>query len=372
MRVAFLSSFYPLRGGIAQFNAALYRQFELQHTVKAFTFSKQYPDILFPGTTQYVTEDDKADKIDAIEVLNTVNPISYFTTAKKIKHYAPDILVMKYWMPFFAPSLGTVAKLVKSKTKVITILDNVIPHEKRIGDIALNNYFLNQNHGFVVMSDVVKNDLLSLKPNAKYIYHQHPLYNHFGNKLDKAGARAQLNLPADKKILLFFGFIRGYKGLDLLIKAMKNLSEEYHLVIAGEIYGSFDEYDALISELGVSTKITQLVRYINDAEVSVLFSAADVNVLPYKSATQSGITSIAYHFDLPIIATDVGGLKESIYHNKTGLIVPEPNPDQITSSINDYFSANKSVEFEKNIQELKKQMSWESLANSIVKFSDSL
>jgi glycosyltransferase involved in cell wall biosynthesis len=373
MNISFLSTFYPFRGGIAQFNASLYRAFEKNHNVKAFTFTTQYPNMLFPGSSQFVgKEDSSADKIDSIRTLSTVNPLSFLPTANKIKREKPDLLIMKYWMPFFAPSLGSVSYLLKNKCKIITILDNVIPHEKRPGDITLNKFFLNQNHGFVAMSEVVKNDLLSLKPNAKYIFHPHPLYDHFGKKADQNEARKKLNLPTDKKIILFFGFIRDYKGLDLLINAMENMPNDYHLVIAGEVYGDFEKYKKLIDDKQLNDKITQHVRYISDNEVPLFFSAADVCALPYKSATQSGITSIAYHFDLPIIATDVGGLKESIEHNKTGLIVDSPDTTLIRNTIIDYFSNNKKDLFTSNISQLKKELSWDHLAQSILEFSKQL
>jgi len=373
MNISFLSTFYPFRGGIAQFNASLYRTFQKEHNVNAFTFTTQYPNILFPGSSQFVGKDDtSADKIDSVRTLSTINPLTFIPTANKIKKSMPDILIMKYWMPFFAPSLGSVSYLLKNKCKIITILDNVIPHEKRLGDIMLNKFFLNQNHGFVAMSDVVKNDLLSLKPDAKYIFHAHPLYDHFGKKVDQMEARKKLSIPTDKKIILFFGFIRDYKGLDLLINAMENANNDYHLVIAGEVYGDFEKYQQLIQSKQLGNKITQHVRYIADNEVPLFFSAADVCVLPYKSATQSGITSISYHFDLPIIATDVGGLKESIEHDKTGLIVSAPDVELIKKSIDDYFVNNKKEKFANNILQLKKELSWDHLANSILEFAKQL
>ncbi len=372
MKLAFLSTFYPYRGGIAQFNASLYRAFEKEHFVRPFTFTRQYPDFLFPGETQMVTEKDNADKIPSERVLDTLNPLSYYSAANKIKIFSPDILLMKYWMSYMAPSLGTVAKKVRKQSKVITILDNVIPHEKKFFDTAFTKYFLKQNHGFVVMSDSVKNDLLKLIPDAKYIFHSHPLYDHFGKNADPVEAKKKLNIPEEKKVILFFGFIRDYKGLDLLIDAVAKLNNEYVLVIAGEVYGSFDKYNQQIEKLGILNKISLHVRYISDDEVPLFFSSADVCVLPYKSATQSGITSIAYHFDLPLIATDTGGLKESIIHNKTGLIVDLPDSGLIAQAIENYFSQNLKSKFQEEIKLLKSKLSWGNLANSIIEFSKSL
>jgi len=372
MKIAFLSTFYPFRGGIAQFNASLYRAFEGRNTVKAFTFTRQYPDFIFPGETQMLTEKDNADKIPSERILDTMNPLTYYSSAKRIKFFSPDILLMKYWMSYMAPSLGTVAKKIKKKSKVITVLDNVIPHEKRFFDEAFTKYFLKQNHGFVVMSDSVKNDLLKFIPKAKFISHPHPLYNHFGKKADVAEARKRLNIPEGKKVILFFGFIRDYKGLDLLIDAMSKLNDEYLLVICGEVYGSFEKYNQQIDKLGIQNRISLHVRYISDDEVPLFFSASDVCVLPYKSATQSGITSIAHHFDLPLIATDTGGLKESILHDKTGLIVESPDANLIAKAIEKYFSQNLKPKFREEIKLLKSKLSWNSLANAIIDFSKSL
>jgi glycosyltransferase involved in cell wall biosynthesis len=372
VKIAFLSTFYPFRGGIAQFNAALYRELEKNHEVKAFTFKRQYPDLLFPGSSQYITKEDKADPVPAEEILDTINPFSYFLAAKKIKAFAPDLLIMKYWMPFFAPSLGTVSSSLKKNCKIISILDNVIPHEKRMGDIGLTKFFLRQNNGFVVMSDAVKKDLLSLKPEAKYLFHEHPLYDHFGERIDKVKAREQLKIARDKKVILFFGFIRDYKGLDLLIQAMKNTPDDYLLIIAGEVYGSFDKYKKQIDENALGDKVQLHVRYISDNEVPVFFSAADVCVLPYKSATQSGITSISYHFDLPIIATDVGGLKESVLDNKTGIVVKSPDPAFIQGALRAYFDGNLKEPFADSIRTVKKGLSWSHLAQQLLEFYKTL
>jgi glycosyltransferase involved in cell wall biosynthesis len=350
----------------------LYRTFEKQHDIKAFTFKRQYPDILFPGETQYVTEKDNADKIDALRVLDTINPLTYIKSGKTIANYNPDILLMKFWMPFFAPSLGLASSIVrkKRKTKSIAILDNVIPHEKKPMDIAFIKYFLARTDRYVVMSSTVEKDLLQLKPDAKYILKPHPLYEQFGNAIDKTEAKKKLNLPLDKKIILFFGFIRDYKGLDELIRSMGLLPADYHLVIAGESYGSFDKYNELIKQLKLSERISLFVRYIDDFEVPSFFSAADVCVLPYKSATQSGIVQIAYNFNMPVIATDKGGLSEMITDNKTGLIIPSHEPTLIAGKIEEYFKNNCYSEFSKNIQLHREDFSWEGFAEAIIKLAE--
>jgi glycosyltransferase involved in cell wall biosynthesis len=372
MRIAYLSTFYPFRGGIAQFNASLYREFGKHHDIKAFTFSRQYPDFLFPGKTQYVTNDERADAIPSIIKLDSINPFTYLTTAREIKKFAPDLLIMKYWMSFFGPSLGTVAKYMLPNTKVITILDNVIPHEKRFFDMPFTRYFLKQNDGFIAMSEAVKTDLLSLRPDARVILKNHPLYNHFGDKLDKEAASSLLKIDRNKKTILFFGFIRDYKGLDLLIDAFGKLGNDYQLVIAGETYGSFDKYQQQINQLDNKENVFVFNDYISDDRVPAFFSAADVCVLPYKSATQSGITSIAYHFDLPLIATDTGGLKETIVHGKTGIIVNEISAEAIGNAIIRYFDHNMGDIFLPEIQKMKADLSWGNFSSAITEFCQTL
>lgn len=373
MRIAILSTFYPFRGGIAQFNALMYRAFEEKNEVKAFTFKRQYPNFLFPGETQYVTEQDtKADKISSLEILDSINPITYYKTYKQIKKFKPDIFITKYWMTFFGPSLGYVAKKLNKQCKRISVLDNVIPHEKRFFDGFCNRYFLNNNDGFIVMSDAVLKDLLSIKPDAKYLRINHPVYNHFPDPIEIYEARRVLSINNEKKTLLFFGFIRDYKGLDLLIQAMEFLDDSYQLVIAGEVYGSFEKYETLINDSKAKERIFIFNKYIGDEDVAVYFSAADVCVLPYKSATQSGITSIAHHYNLPIIATNVGGLKETIHHGTTGLIVEEPKANMIAKSIQEYFDNSFKNTFAENIKIEKEENSWDNFAEKIITFSKTI
>ena len=367
MKIAFLSTFFPFRGGIAQFNALVYRELEKSNEVKAFTFKRQYPNFLFPGKTQYVTENDLADKIDSLEILDSVNPFSYVMTAAKIKNWNPEVIITKYWMTFFGPSLGFVLGKLNKATR-ISILDNVIPHEKRFFDAAFNKYFLKRNDGFIVMSDKVLADLLSIKPHAKYLRINHPVYDHFGETLDRNDAQKKLNIDPSKNTLLFFGIIRDYKGLDLLIEAMALLDDSYQLIIAGEVYGSFEKYDKLIELHNLKDKLLIHNQYIGDNEVNLYFSAADVCILPYKSATQSGITSIANHFLLPIIATDVGGLKETIYDQKTGLIVNETNAEDLAEKIRFYFDNKLKKTFSENILEFNTENSWEKFTIKLLDF----
>lgn len=367
MKIAFLSTFYPYRGGIAQFNAALYRALEKEHEVKAFTFSRQYPDLLFPGKTQYISKSDEADEIPALQILDSLNPLTYYWTAKKINAFKADLLVISYWMPFFAPSLGMVAKLVGKKgTKVISILHNIIPHEPKIGDLMFNRFFVRQNHACITLSQAVSKDLKTISSTKKHSFHPHPIYEHFGKKIDKNLACEQLGLPKGKKVLLFFGLIRDYKGLDVLIEAFNDLSEEYILVIAGECYGKVEKYLELISKNKNKNRIFKHIRYIPDQEVPLFFSVADLLVLPYRTATQSGVVAVSYHFDLPVIVTDVGSLKELVGKHELGLVVSEPNSTEINSAIQTFFKGDLKTKFQINIRQFKNKYSWDSLAREII------
>jgi glycosyltransferase involved in cell wall biosynthesis len=346
----------------------LYKSLEKQgHEVKAYTFSCQYPSVLFPGKTQYVTEADKAIPIDSEAVLNTVNPFSYEKTAKEILKWKPDVLVMKYWMSFFAPSLAHVAKRLKNKgIKTVCIIDNAIPHEPRFFDKPLARLFFRQCTHLVVMSDVVRNDLLRLYPEANERLLPHPLYDHFGEPVEQTTARRQTNLNPDKKTLLFFGLIRDYKGLDLLIQAMSFLDDSYQLLIAGESYGDFGKYRQLIETSPAKDRIQTRNQYISDEEVPILFSAADVLVLPYKSATQSGVIPVAYHFEVPIVATDVGSLRDTVETAKTGIICL-PQAESIAEGIQKIFSEGME-KFIANIRIEKKKLSWEGFAGTLIDF----
>lgn len=372
MKIALFSAFYPFRGGIAQFSAMLYRALEKEHDVVAFTFKRQYPGVLFPGKTQFVESGDNADQIPAERILDTVNPLTFSKTAKRINQFKPELFINQYWMTFFGAAYGAIHKRINKDCTRIAILHNVIPHEKRFFDKPANRFFLKHNDGFVVMSDAVLKDLLSLKPDAKYLRIDHPVYNQFGKKQDRTAALEKLGLDPSKHYLLFFGFIRGYKGLDLLIDALSTLDASIELIVAGEIYGSFDPYAARIEQHNLSARIHLFTDYISDEQVSDFFSASDVCMLPYKNATQSGITAIAHHFNLPIIATDVGGLKESIHHELNGLIVNEPNADQIASAITRYFKEDMKFRMSEVIASEKKEHSWENFADKLVEFSKTL
>jgi len=370
LNIAYLSTFYPFRGGIAQFNAALYNALKQQgHEVNAFTFTRQYPTMLFPGKTQMVQPGDPAEVIPSIRILDSMNPLNWVNTANTINKTHPDVMLMKYWMSYLAPSLGTVAGRMKKRgTKVVSIIDNAIPHEKKFFDKAFARYFFKRNSAFVAMSEEVKGDILSIRPDANVLLKPHPLYDHFGKRINREEAHQQLKLDPKKKTLLFFGFIREYKGLDILIDAFDALDESYQLVIAGEMYGSFDVYQKQIDANKNRERIHAHVRYIGDAEVPAFFSSADAVVLPYRTATQSGITAIAYHFESPLIISDAGGLGEIVHHEKTGLVVPDVNPENLAEAIRAYFSRYDQNKFMEEIRLLKSTLSWDAFTDSLLNF----
>lgn len=372
MRIAILSPIYPYRGGIAQFSAMLYQELVKEgHEVEAFNFKRLYPDFLFPGKTQYVEEGDNAVKVESLRILDSINPFTYSKTVKALRDFKPDVLVIAYWMSFFVPGYAHIANRMKKHCKVITLIHNAIPHEPRFFDKPMASLFFRQSDGFIVMSDTVKDDLLQLCPGARFLLKPHPLYDQFGDKIEPEIARKELELDPEKKTILFFGLIRDYKGLDLLIDAFGRLDDTYQMIIAGESYGSFDKYEEQISRTKHPDQIKVLNRYISDADVPLLFSAADVCVLPYRSATQSGIISVAYHFETPLIATRVGGLNESIEKQGVGLMVPEINAMSIAETIRHFFSIDPAV-FAENFNREKEKLSWQSFCQSLLSFSSTL
>lgn len=373
MRIAYLSTFHPFRGGIAQFNAALFRSIEHEHSVSAYTFTRQYPEFLFPGKTQLVQPGDNADPIPAQQVLDTAWPLNWPGAARTIAKGNPELLVMKYWMSYFGPSLGYVAGSLKKRgTKVLTVLDNVLPHERRFFDVPFTKYFLARNHGFIAMSEKVKRDLLSLRPDAPVHFMPHPLYDHFGKTVERHMAARSLGLDPALRTVLFFGLIRDYKGLDLLIEAFARLGEGHQLLIAGEPYGDFGKYQRMIDQHPLRHRIVAHARYIADAEVPAFFSVADCLVLPYKGATQSGVTAIAFHFGVPVIATDVGGLAEIVTHERTGLIVPRPDAEAIAQGLKTFFEGDRSQRLRGNFDAVRNELSWGRFAAGLVTFAKGL
>lgn len=372
MRIAILSPFYPYRGGLAQLNARLYTELSKRNEVKAFTFTTLYPDFLFPGKTQYVSEGDSATVIDSDRTLSSINPFTYLRTAKRINKFAPDILIIPYWMSFLSPAFGSVCLFLNKKIKVVSLVHNAISHERTLLEKPLAKYFFNRCDAFIVMSEPVRNDLLTLKKDARILLQPHPIYDHYAERTDKLSACEKLGIRADKKNLLFFGLIRDYKGLDVLIEAMSALDDSYQLIISGESYGSFDKYAELINQSPLKNNIIVFEQYIPDEMVSTLFSAADVLVLPYKSATQSGVVALAYQLELPMVATDVGALGDTIKDSGTGIVVPEASPELIAGGIKEFFCSGNIPHYKENLIKEKKRLSWNDFTLSIESFFSQL
>lgn len=369
MRVSIFSAFYPFRGGIAQFNARLLRAMEKKHQVSAFTFTKQYPGFLFPGKTQFVSETDQVDPISAERIVNPFNPFSYIGAAKKIKNSSPEIFISNYWMTFFGFCFGFLSRRQAKTTTRIALIHNLIPHEPRFFDRIFSRYYVNSHDAFVVMSDAVEKDLLMLKPNAKYVKIPHPLYDHFGDRVDRSSACEFLKIDSSKMNLLFFGLIRDYKGLDILLESFAELPDQYQLIIAGEVYGDEGKYIQMINSSPNKERIFFHDRYISDDEVKYYFSAADCCVLPYRSATQSGITAAAFHFEVPVLVTDVGGLKESVESIGAGQVVAPSDYLELKKGILALTESNNLKICKENIRSAKNLFSWENFSNRLIDFA---
>ena len=363
MRVVIIGPAYPLRGGLATYNERLARAFqEAGDEVRIVTFSLQYPNFLFPGQTQFSTEAGPDDL--EIEVsLNSVNPLSWLAVGRKLRRERPDLVVFRFWLPFMGPALGAVARLVRGNghTRVVAITDNVIPHEKRPGDGPLTRYFLSACDGFVTMSRSVLQDLQRLGFGRKpALYRPHPLYDNFGPIKPKAEALAALALPATSSYVLFFGFIRAYKGLDILLEAWADAriaALPIKLIIAGEFYEDAVPYEAFIKQHQLESRIVRATDFIPNEKVVDYFCAADLILQPYKNATQSGVSQIAYHFERPMLVTDVGGLAELIPAGVVGYVVP-PTPTAIADAVVDFYAQQRENAFATGVREQKKQFSW--------------
>lgn len=367
--VVIIGPAHPLRGGLASFDERLTREF--LHTgwdAKIFTFSLQYPGFLFPGVSQFSSE-PKPDDLTIEVCINSVNPFNWIRIGLKLKKSAPDLIIVRYWIPFMGPCLGTILKIAKSnqQTKIICIADNVIPHEKRPGDTLFNSYFLSVPDAFVVMGEAVKQALSKLKPKAQCILIDHPLYDNFGEIIDKNEARQFLKIPEHEKLVLFFGFIRKYKGLDLLLDAFGTellIDSDIHLLIAGEFYEDSNPYLDQIEKNKIKHKVYLHTHFIPDSQVKYYLSAADVVVQPYKNATQSGVTPLAYHFEKPMIVTDVGALARLVPHEIVGLVC-KPEIQSIADAINSFFKKEAS-HFTKGIREGKLKLSWKTFVDKIL------
>lgn len=337
------------------------------YEVEIITFTLQYPQLLFPGKSQY--DDRPKPSLPITRMINSINPFNWWLVGNRLRKKAPDLIVIKYWLPFMALCFGTILRLVKQngKTKVVSILDNLIPHEKRPFDMALSRYFVNTVDGFIALSKSVLSDISVFDHGKPRMFSPHPIYDAFGNVGDKAEAQLKLGLRAGEKYLLFFGFIRDYKGLDLLLEAMSDQrirAQGIRLIVAGEFYANEEKYNQLIDRLGVRDQLELFTHFIPDSEIGHYFNACDCVVQPYKTATQSGVTQIAYHFEKPMIVTNVGGLPEIVPHGEVGLVC-EVDPTAIADSILEFYAADID-RFTTAIKLRQKEYSWETMINNVL------
>lgn len=368
-KIVLLSPAHPLRGGIASSSERLATELQDSgYEVIIYTFSLQYPNFLFPGKTQF-SDDPKPENLDIHIKVNSVNPANWLSIGKELQRIKPDLIITRYWLPFMAPSLGSIIRLAKKNkhTKAIAIADNIIPHEKRPGDRQLTQYFVNSVDGFIVMSKSVKEEMKQFTAIKPVEYIPHPIYDNYGDLVSKEAALAHLNLEKGVEYALFFGFIRDYKGLDLLLNALADArlkKRNLKLIVAGEYYGNEATYQAIIKAKNLDNQVIMHTKYIPSEEVKYYFGAADLVVQPYKTATQSGISQLAYHFEKPMVVTNVGGLPEIVEDGKAGYVV-EVSEKAIADAIFDFFDTNQVEKLTAGVIENKEQFSWKNMVEGL-------
>ncbi len=376
MKIVIAGTAFPMRGGIAQFNALLYKYFSAGNEVKMYSFKRQYPEMFFPGKTQFEKEEPVFKIPDDKNVIcvDSVNPFNWLSTGRKIAKENADLIIFKYWIPFFAPCFATISFIAKkfSGAKVLFICDNVIPHEKRFGDRFFTKLAFSQADYFIVMSKTVEQDLKLFGKGKPYKLIQHPVYNIFGDKVSKEEAKEFINKEynvdvRNEKVILFFGYIRKYKGLNYLIEAMPEILKKINLklLVVGEFYDDENKYREQIKNLNLGDSIRVVSDFVPDANVRYFFSACDAAVLPYADATQSGIIQIAYYYDKPVIATDVGGLAEVVRNNETGFIIEPKSSKAVAEAVIKFYDDNLEEKFSRNAREEKKKFTWEDFTAKI-------
>ena len=377
-KVIIIGPGHPLRGGLATFNHRLAKEFiHSGHDCSIWSFRLQYPSFLFPGKTQYSSDPAPAGLMIK-SVINSINPFNWIRTGNRLRKENPDIIVVRFWLPFMGPALGTILRRVRKNnhTKIICIADNVTPHEKRVGDKFFTRYFLSSCDAFITMSEKVMADLRLFQKTKPAKLVSHPLYDNFGEIISKQNARKHLGLPEDEKIILFFGFIRKYKGLDILLDAisyLKNIKPEtlnFKLLIAGEFYEDDKPYRELIERTGITEQLILRTDFIPDNEVKYYLCAADAVVHPYRNATQSGVTPLAYHFEKPMIVTNVGGLPDLVPDEKAGLVV-SPDPESIAAGILKFYQLGENY-FIPHLRSEKEKYSWANMVNTITALANDL
>jgi glycosyltransferase involved in cell wall biosynthesis len=372
-KIAVLGLSYPFRGGIAHHSTLLVRELRKKYAVKFFTLSRQYPELFFPGKTQFdhsahgLTEENHA-------LIDSVNPASWVKAAFTLKKEKVDLVVVQWWNPFFGLAFGTIVNLLNlvSNSKICFLCHNVMPHESTVVDRILSKYAFLRSNYFIVHSDEDRRHLLSMKPRAVVRKNVHPTLSIFGDfaAYGKIQARTELGIPPDKKTLLFFGLIRPYKGLKYLIQAMADVTRSIDcvLLVVGEFYESKEEYLSLIRQLRLEEHIVIRDEYVKNEVVSLYFSSADVVVLPYVTATQSGIVQIAFGLKKPVITTNVGGLPEAVEDGKTGFLVDPASPQKLAEAILKFYTGNYEAEFSQRIRETSHAFSWDAEVSSIESF----
>jgi D-inositol-3-phosphate glycosyltransferase len=371
-RIALVGPLAPWRGGLAQYLALLGEALVPHAAVEAVTFTRQYPGLLFPGRSQFDPEAERPG-FPTTALLDSINPISWRKSAAHLERFSPGAVILKWWMPFFAPAFAsTVGPLRRRGTRVVLVCDNLVPHEHRPFDAEFTRWMLRNSDGYLVMSESVERDLMRLKPGAAYRRVLHPLYAQFDRgRFTRESARKQLGLEGE--VAVFFGYVRHYKGLDTLLEAWARVRQRRAatLVVAGDFYEDPERYRALAAAAGEGA-VRLLEGYRSDAEVEALFKAADVAVLPYRSATQSGVTQVAYALGVPVITTDVGGLAETVKPGETGLVVPPENPAALAEAIERFFAEGMAPRLREGVQRLQREYSWDVLADRTLELIDSL
>ena len=373
LKIAIVGPAHPYRGGLASIMETMAREYQSRgYDVEILTFTLQYPAILFPGKSQTVDTPAPTD-LHIERRVSTINPFTWWSVGRRLCKTKPDIVLMKYWTPFMAPCFGTIARLARSNghTKVICQIDNVEPHEHHITDKPFNRYYLSSVDGFVYMSEQVHGELMEYT-SAEVKFSPHPIFNNFGERVERDAACAALGLDASQRYALFFGLIRDYKGLDTLLAAWAKFRRQGHkLLVAGEFYASRDRYISLIEELGLRDDVILHDFFIPDAEVRNYFSAADCVVLPYKTATQSGVTQICYNFCTPVIVTDVGGLAEIVPDGRVGYVC-EPSVEGVVDALERIYDGNRLECFAEAMREERKRFSWPVMCDAIEEVYDAV
>ncbi|MCB0400549.1 MAG: glycosyltransferase [Flavobacteriales bacterium] len=375
MKITIIGPAYPYRGGIALFSTRLAEEFQhAGHDVNVVTFKLQYPSFLFPGKTQFA--EGEAPSLSISRDINSVVPFNWMNVGKQIRNQNPDLVIFNYWMPFMAPCFGSIARQIRKNghSKLIGLVHNFIPHERHKFDLKMSAYFARQMDGFLAMSDSVLKDIQQVDHLKPKTISPHPMYDNFGAALSRDEALGRLGLDTNYRYLLFFGIIRKYKGLDLMLKAFADdriNNGKTKLIVAGEFYEEEEPYKQLIRQLKLEDSVVLANQFIPDDQVAHYFCAADMVVQPYKHATQSGVTQIAYHFDKPMLVTDVGGLKEMVPDQKVGYVV-DPDPKAIADALYDFYDNNRSAAFIAGVKEEKKKYGWDTMVGSLQTLLDTI